>query len=695
MNEESSNTSIQYSIGIDLGTTNCVLSFVDLNKSDGEEIVQEIMPIAQLTSPGVIDDKTQLPSFLYQAHPDELSESDMVLPWTSTPEANVGYLARQLGTKTPIRLVSSAKSWLCHSGVDCRAPILPIEAPEEIDRVSPLDATIHYLEHLRDAWNYNHPDTPIDTQHLTITVPASFDPAARELTVEAARSVGLTQAILLEEPQAALYSWIQRSHGNWREQTDVGEIILVIDVGGGTTDLSLIAVTEDQGNLVLNRVAVGDHILLGGDNMDLALAYVVKAKLDAEGKVLEPWQIQALTHGCREAKETMLSDPTVSEMPIVVPSRGSKLIGGTLRTELTRAEITQTLVDGFLPEAGVSDRPFSQPRTGLTTISLPYAQDAGITRHLAAFLNRQLSATTELEGFNVPENASFLHPTAVLLNGGVFKAEEFTERLMQVLNSWLISEQAPEARLLEGADLDLSVARGAAYYGHVREGGGVRIRGGTAASYYVGVESAMPAVPGMPPPLQALCIAPFGMEEGTEQELPPHEFGLVVGEPVRFRFFGSTVRREDKVGARLDHWAPGTLEELDEIEITLAEEDRNPGDVVPVQLGAAITEVGTLQLEAVAKDGENRWNIEFDVRAGEDSSKKALGAKVGEDENESSIQSETSVSDEENVIEESKAEQSVSEQQQEKVEIEQDAQTTNEPTPDKQKGKGGFWGFNK
>ncbi len=620
----------RYSVGIDLGTTHCVLSYVDLDASDGDEIVQEVMPIPQLTGPGVVDEQTQLPSFLYQAHPDELADSDVVLPWTEKPEALVGEIARQLGSKTPIRLVASAKSWLCHSGVDCREPILPVEAPEEVERVSPLQASIRYLEHLRDAWNHRHPDAPLGEQELTITVPASFDPAARELTAEATREVGMSHAILLEEPQSALYSWIQKSHGGWRDLVRVGEIILVIDIGGGTTDLSLIAVTETDGNLELTRLAVGDHILLGGDNMDLALAYTVKAKLEADSTRLEPWQIQALTHGCRDAKETLFNDPSISEVPVVVASRGSSLIGGTLRTELTRDEVNRVLVEGFFPPAAVSERPVSQPRTGLTTIGLPYAQDAAITRHVAFFLSRQLNATSDLEGYEAVDNATFLHPTAVLFNGGVLKAEPLAERLMEVLDGWLSGEQAQPARLLQDADLDLSVARGAAYYGYVRLGGGVRIRGGTAASYYIGVESAMPAVPGMAPPLQALCIAPFGMEEGTEEELPPYEFGLVVGEPVRFRFFGSTVRREDSVGARLEQWSSDELDELDEIEVTLPVEGRRVGEVVPVRLAAVVTEVGTLQLEAVAREGGERWKVEFDVRA-QGSGGQAASAEEGSD----------------------------------------------------------------
>jgi len=606
----------RFSVGIDLGTTHCVLSYADFDNIDDEAFLPQIMAIPQLTSPGLVEEKRQLPSFLYLAHEAELAEDSTSLPWVAKPDYLLGEIARNLGSKTPIRLVSSAKSWLCHAGVDCKAPILPAEAPDEVKRVSPFLATTAYLQHLRDAWQSLHPNAPLDQQDVVITVPASFDPAARELTVEAARAVGLGQAILLEEPQAALYSWIEKSHGDWRKHAEVGDIILVIDIGGGTTDLSLIAVTEKDGNLELTRVAVGDHILLGGDNMDLALAYTVKAKLEKDGKRLEPWQIQALTHSCRDAKEKIFNNSEVDNIPLVVASRGSSLIGGTLRTELTRDEVSRVLVEGFLPQVAVSDRPVSRPRTGLRTAGLPYAQDAAITRHLAAFLSKQQGATDELKDINLPEHASFLHPTAVLFNGGVLKAEALAERLMDVLNSWLSAEQAPEARLLAGADLDLAVARGAAYYGYVRKGKGVRIKGGTAASYYVGIESAMPAVPGMAPEIQALCIAPFGMEEGTQQELPDDEFGLVIGEPVRFRFFASHTRREDKVGTRLDYWTNDELDELDEIEITLPEEGRRPGEVVPVHLCAAVTEVGTLELQAVSQKDQSRWKIEFDVRAG-------------------------------------------------------------------------------
>lgn len=612
-----SNADAHFFVGIDLGTTHCVLSYAVASDDEDAEFSQQVMAIPQLTALGMVEDKNQLPSFLYQAHEAEIGAGETALPWTNQPEYLVGEVARNLGSKTPIRLVSSAKSWLCHAGVDCKAPILPADAPEEIERVSPFQATTAYLQHIRDAWQHQHPNAPLSEQDLVITVPASFDPAARELTVEAARAVGLHQAILLEEPQAAVYSWIEKSHGEWRKQAKCGDVILVIDVGGGTTDLSLIAVTEQNGNLELTRVAVGDHILLGGDNMDLALAYTVKAKLEKDGKRLEPWQIQALTHSCRDAKEKIFTQADVDNIPLVVANRGSSLIGGTLRTELTREEVNRVLVEGFLPKVSASDRPVSRTRAGLRTAGLPYAQDAAITRHLAAFLAKQQQATDDLKDINLPEHATFLHPTAVLFNGGVLKADALANRLMEVLNSWLQAEQAPEARLLAGADLDLAVARGAAYYSFVRQGKGVRIKGGTAAAYYVGIESAMPAIPGLPPEIEALCIAPFGMEEGTQKELPDDEFGLVIGEPVRFRFFASNTRRDDIVGTRLDYWTEDELNELDEIEITLAEANRRAGEVVPVHLRAAVTEVGTLELHAVSQKDDGQWKIEFDVRAGE------------------------------------------------------------------------------
>jgi len=606
----------RYAIGIDLGTTHCALSYVDTEASDGEHAHLEVLPVPQLSAPGVVEELALLPSFIYLPHPSELAPDDLALPWASGQEFAVGAFARTRGATTPIRMVASAKSWLCHPGVDRRAPILPPEAPEEVASISPLEASTRYLVHLRDAWNAAYPEAPFAEQDVTVTIPASFDPAARELTAEAATAAGYAHLTLLEEPQAALYSWIQSSDGRWRKEAQPGDIILVVDIGGGTTDLSLIAVVERNGSLEPHRVAVGDHILLGGDNMDLALAYGVVRKLAEQGTNLDAWQTRALAHACRGAKETLLGETDADSVPLLVPSRGSKLVGGSIRSELTRDELDTILLDGFFPQVPVSEHPMSRARAALTRLGLPYAQDAAITRHLAAFLTRQRDATAELEGFaaDLPAGASFLHPTAVLFNGGVLKSDLLAERLLATLESWLSAEGAPPARLLGGADADLAVARGAAYYGYVRRGRGVRIRGGTARAYYVAVESSMPAVPGMEPPIEALCLAPFGMEEGSEAALPEMEFGLVVGEPVRFRFFGSSVRRQDEVGTQLDAWAPDELQELGEIEATLPAEGRAVGEIVRVRLHARVTETGTLELEALPLNGDQRWKVEFEVR---------------------------------------------------------------------------------
>ena len=608
-----------YAIGIDLGTTHSALSYVNLGQSDGEKSVHGVLQVPQLSSPGTLEELPLLPSFVYLPHADELAPGDLALPWV-TEEAEApfvaGEMARSRGATTPIRLVSSAKSWLCHPGVDRRAAILPNDAPPEVARISPITAATRYLTHLRQAWDNAHPEAPFAQQEITVTIPASFDPSARELTMEAAQAAGYGNLTLLEEPQAALYSWIQTSEGRWRKDVKPGDIILVVDVGGGTSDFSLIAVLERDGVLEPHRVAVGEHILLGGDNMDLALAHLVARKLAANGTQLDAWQMRALTYGCRSAKESLLADSGMDSAAIVVPSRGSKLIGGSIRTELTREEVSTFILDGFFPQVEASSRPAVRTRAGLTQLGLPYAQDAAITRHLAAFLGRQVAATAELEGFagRQSSEASFLHPTAVLFNGGVFKSDLLVQRIMGAVNDWLYLEGAEPARMLAGADLDLAVARGAAYYSYVRRGHGVRIRGGTASAFYVAIESAMPAIPGMEPPIQALCVAPFGMEEGSELELPGQQFGLVVGEPVHFRFFASSTRRNDQIGDLLDFWAPDELQELSEIQATLSAENRQAGDVVQVKLHARVTEAGTLELLAVSVDGAERWKVEFDVR---------------------------------------------------------------------------------
>jgi Hsp70 protein len=600
---------LSFVVGIDLGTTHTTLAALDL---DAPGSAPEVMAIPQLVAAGTLDARALVPSFLYFAHE---SEGALGLPWDPARRFAVGEYARRRAAESPARVISSAKSWLCHDGVDRRGPILPQGAPEDIEKISPVEASFRLLDHLCEAWQAAH-GTPLGEQEVYLTVPASFDAAARDLTVEAAYAAGLDDVSLLEEPQAALYDWIARAGDRWSESLSPGDVVLVVDIGGGTTDFSAIAALEQGGALELHRIAVGDHILLGGDNMDLALAHTVAAKLRAEGKELDRWQLTALGHVCRDAKERLLSSDELERVPVAVAGRGSALVGSALRSELTRAEVERVLVDGFFPKVGADAVPAKRARSALTGVGLPYAAEPAVSKHLAHFLARQTAAAASLPGFPARAGA-LLHPTSVLVNGGVLKGHALRQRLLDVLGAWLEADGAPPARALPNEDPDLAVARGAAVYGLTRRGKGLRIRGGTAHAYYVGFESPAPAVPGVEPPIVALCIAPFGMEEGEKAPPLPVELGVVVGEPVRFRFFGSTVRRDDAAGSELERWAPGELDELAPIEVTLPAEGRRQGEVVPVRLSAEITPVGTLLLEAVPlepREPDERWKIELGVR---------------------------------------------------------------------------------
>ncbi len=614
----------RYAVGIDLGTTNSGLAYVSL---DGQAHIPASLSIPQVTSPGVVESRSLLPSFLYLPHPAEFPTEALQLPWGDQQDFAVGELARNHGGLTPIRLVSSAKSWLCHTALDRRAALLPANSPEEVSRMSPLEASARYLSHLREAWNAQiakeDPSLVLERQDVTLTVPASFDAVARELTVEAAAKAGFPKLTLLEEPQAALYAWVEALGDKWRKLVKVGDLILVCDVGGGTTDFSLIAVVEHEGDLGLQRVAVGDHILLGGDNMDLTLAHVLEQKLAKAGKKIDRWQFIALTHGARHAKEELFANPQKKAHPVTLPGRGSSLVGGAIKTELTREELTQSLVDGFFPQVEVTARPQAQKRLGLTVLGLPYASDPAITRHLAAFLTRHRGAkdAQSTSGLHLV-GKNFLHPTAILFNGGVMKSTELKNRVVDVISQWVQEEGGDKPKVLPGSELELAVAQGAACFGRVRNGKGIRIRGGTARAYYVGIETAMPAVPGMAPPIRALCLAPMGMEEGTSAELPAQELGLVVGEPAQFRFFGSSVRRDDQVGAVVEHWED-ELEELPPIETSLPAvepgegREERAGQIVPVHLRARVSEIGTLEMDCVEKKSGKAWKLEFNLRGEE------------------------------------------------------------------------------
>ncbi len=600
----------QHVIGIDLGTTNCSLAFADLAAiTDPHQLPEvKLLSIPQLVNPGEVREETVLPSFLFLPGALDFPPGSLALPWNPDPPYVAGRLAQSRGVENAARLVHSAKSWLCHTGVDRTATILPPNAPDGVNKISPIEASRAYLDHLRCAWESKRPDAPFDQQQVLLTVPASFDAVARDLTLRAAKLAGYQDVILIEEPQAAFYAWIER-HPDWRDRIKVGDLILVADIGGGTTDFTLITVTEENGELKLDRVAVGDHILLGGDNMDLALARFTEQQLAAKNVRLDALQLHALWQHCRVAKEKLLEEQTTAaDYPLTILGRGSGLVGGTIRAKLARKDLEQILIEGFFPMTSSTDMPQRQRRVGLQEAGLPYAADPAVTRHLARFLRQQAAASEHGAVRRGPSGLAC--PTHILFNGGVMRAGQLRERLTAVLDGWLREEGFAPVQPLLGEDLMHAVARGAAYYGLARQGKGVRIRGGVARTYYVGIESAMPSVPGVPAPLKALAVAPFGMEEGTQVQIPNREFGLVVGEPAEFRFFASSSRKNDPPGALLDELGED-LEELSPMEVCLPGENHN--ELVPVRLETVVTEIGLLQLWCVARDGR-RWKLEFNVR---------------------------------------------------------------------------------
>jgi hypothetical protein len=602
----------RFVIGIDLGTTNSALACAGLGAVADPHALPgaSLFDIEQLVNPGEVRAEPLLPSSLYLPGAADFPAGSLALPWNPDPGFVVGSLAQQRGVENPSRLVSSAKSWLSHSGVDRTAAILPVNAPEGVKKVSPVEASRRYLEHMRAAWNQKNTKAPFDEQQVLITVPASFDAVARELTQRAAEEAGYRNVILIEEPQAAFYAWIER-HPDWRERVKTGDLILVIDIGGGTTDFTLIAVTERGGELELERVAVGEHILLGGDNIDLALARFIEAQLALKHVKLDMLQLHALWQNCRVAKETLLEDGnTAANYPVTVLGKGTGVVGGAIKAKLERKDLDRILMDGFFPVVSSEEMPQRARRVGLQELGLPYAADAAIARHMARFLRQHASSAQHASIRRGPSGLAC--PTHVLFNGGVLRARLIRNRLLEVVNGWLAAEGMPEVVSLTGEDLMRAVARGAAYYGLARHGRGVRIRGGVARTYYVGIESAMPAVPGIPAPLKALTVAPFGMEEGTEAAIPERQFGLVVGQPAEFRFFSSGARKDDPLGAMIEDVGE-ELEELTPMEVVLPAEGGNAGEVVPVTLQTVVTETGLLQLWCVARDGR-RWKLEFNVR---------------------------------------------------------------------------------
>ncbi len=599
----------QYIIGIDLGTTNSALAFTPAHAPEGEGAEVRVFAVPQLVNAGEVAPLDLLPSSLYLPGPNEFVEDSLALPWSERPEYVIGRLARTRGVENANRLVSSAKSWLSNQSADPTQPLLPLTAPEGVPKISPLEASRQYLLHLRSAWNAAHPEAPFEEQAILVTVPASFDPAARELTQRAAKLAGYPDVTIIEEPQAAFYAWIERNP-NWREQVKPSDLILVVDIGGGTTDFTLISVTEKDGELQLERVAVGEHLLLGGDNMDLATARFAEAQFAGRGTKLDAIQFHSLWQQCRHAKEVLLSSDANApeEQPLTILGRGTGLIGGTIRGKITREEVRGLLLDGFFPPVGADAAPQRQRRAALLEVGLNYAADPAVTKHLAQFL-RQAAVNSGAEGF--------ARPTHLLLNGGVLQAGAIEHRIFEVLNSWLTNVGAPPVIELgnesKQADLMHAVAQGAAYYGLARSGKGVRIRGGVPRSYYVGIESSLPAVPGMPAPMKALTVVPFGLEEGSKVELPQKRFALVVGEPAEFRFFSSLSRKKDAPGTMIEEVGED-LDELAPVEVFLPPHtDGSHEEIVPVTLESNVTETGLLELWCVAADGR-RWKLEFNVR---------------------------------------------------------------------------------
>jgi Hsp70 protein len=608
----------RFSLGIDLGTSNSAIAITDLD-NDQTEIVE----VTQILGPNQIGEKPTLPSAVYIPHRDEFPENAFPLPWGNRADdtAIIGHFARDHGALVPDRLVTSAKSWLSNPHIDPRQRTLPWQSDIGEKKLSAFDCSRRYLEHIKDGFLYAERaqgrEWNLSDGQVVLTVPASFDEVARNLTAEAAEAAGLGKVILLEEPLAAFYAWTAQAGKEWRAQVGPGDIVLVCDVGGGTADFSLIAVTESDGELALERISVGEHILLGGDNMDLALAYALRAKLEAEGKSIDDRQFLALVYAASKAKVALFDDVSLPEAPIAVPSRGSSLLAGTVSTTLDRATLEQIIIDGFFATTAIGELPQEGRRAGLKEFGLPYASDPVVSKHLARFLTRSLANVraseplTALVGARAGSN-EFLAPTAVLFNGGVFKAAPLRRRVLDLLASWNDGEPVRE---LAGFQPDLAVANGASFYGRNRATGkGIRIKAGAARSYYIGLETSMPAVPGFKPPIKALCVVPQGMEEGSQILIEGQEFGLVTGRPAEFRFFSSEVRSGDKAGQILPD-AERELQETSFLEVNLPPVEEFPvGQPVPVQINSVVTELGNLELWMKHTNSDRRWRIEFQVR---------------------------------------------------------------------------------
>jgi molecular chaperone DnaK (HSP70) len=593
----------RFVVGIDLGTTNSALCYVDTLEQPRQI---RVLPIPQLVAPAQVEPRETLPSFHYQPPAGEVMPGGMRLPWTKLgdeePATCVGMMARDWGAQVSGRTVSSAKSWLCHTGVDRTADVLPWHAAEDVEKLSPVEASSRYLAHLRAAWNARFKSEPLEKQDVVLTLPASFDEVARELTVQAAVRAGLPRVVLIEEPQAAFYAWINKHAQNWEERVTPGQKILVCDVGGGTTDFTLIRVRRGEGGRVqFHRVSVGDHLILGGDNFDLALAQHLEARFTKGGK-LPPRQWDVLLRLARQLKEEMLADPSPAERSVSLPGSGSKLIGGSQALTVTRDEVRDVLIEGFSPRVELEDKPLAR-RSGFQEFGLPYASDAAITRYLAAFLTAHRNVA--IDDITLEKDQDPARPDIVLFNGGAFLSKVLQQRIVDVVSGWFSTPEKPwQPIVLENDRLELAVARGAAYYGLVRRGEGVRIAASLARTYYIGFESDPPS---------AICLLPGNAEPGQELVLDK-EFQLLVSEPVEFNLYVSSTRLADRPGEVFvvdrEQMTP-----LPPIRTALKTRRRSERGMVSIKLHALLTEIGTLDLWCQEVAGERSWRLQFDIRS--------------------------------------------------------------------------------
>jgi len=599
-------------IGVDLGTTNSAVSYVDLRADSKKKYRIKIFKVPQLTGFGEVSSLPVLPSFLYIPGKYDISSDAVSLPWISDEKNFVGAFARDHGAKVPARLVSSAKSWLCHSKVDRKARILPWGAGEEVFKISPLEATASYLKHIKKAWNSSKGDDEdlyLENQIIIITVPASFDEVARDLTVEAALIAGLSNVVLLEEPLAAFYSWLIRHEHDWNKFVNPNELILVCDVGGGTTDFTLITLREVEGSPRFERIAVGDHLILGGDNVDLALASNIERRLSKKRISLSGDRWRTLCHQCRQAKENILNEDAESEK-ITLMGEGSKLIAGTVSAELGRKEIEETVLEGFFPLADPKDIKKINIREGITEFGLPYEQEPAITRHLGYFLDKHKKDVIKV--LNREDHA----PDLILFNGGSLKPLIIREKIRAAIRNWFHEKDSSIPRVLDNPDPDLSVALGASYYGLVKIGKGVRVGSGSARAYYLGVsKKESDNIEGLPKKTDkkfAVCLVERGLEEGTTIELKDKKFEVLANQPVSFDIYSSSFRSGDRCGDLVE--IDDSLTSLPPIQTVVQYGKKGAKTRIPVRIESDYTEMGTLALWCRSLISNHRWKLQFQLR---------------------------------------------------------------------------------